>query len=203
MGETSFSKRYICIFLFFFISGIDSLIIKDVKEITIEKSKSGNPMLGFDQNGNILYGGDPSILVDGDTVYAYVGHDTSTRESYYMPDWQCYSSKNMKDWKYEGETLSSSEISWANDKYSSWAGQVIKYNGKYYFYYCTEAKGSFGGGKSIGVAFSDSPKGRFVDIGRPIVRNIDTYDGVHTWEDIDPTFWIETDEKGVEHRILG
>ena len=117
-------------------------------------------MLGFDQNGNILYGGDPSILVD-------------------------------------------SEISWANDQYSSWAGQVIKYNGKYYFYYCTEAKGSFGGGKSIGVAVSDSPKGRFVDIGRPIVRNIDTYDGVHTWEDIDPTFWIETDEKGVEHRILG
>ena len=82
--------------------------INDVKEITIEKSKSGNPMLGFDQNGNILYGGDPSILVDGDTVYAYVGHDTSTRESYYMPDWQCYSSTNMKDWKYEGEILSSS-----------------------------------------------------------------------------------------------
>ena len=24
-----------------------------------------------------------------------------------------------------------------------------------------------------------------------------------TWEDIDPTFWIEVDEEGVEHRILG
>ena len=82
-------------------------------------------MLGFDQNGNILYGGDPSILVDGDTVYAYVAHSTSTRENYYMPDWQCYSSNNMKDWKYEGEILSSTEISWANDKYSSWASQVI------------------------------------------------------------------------------
>ena len=203
MGEISYSKKYAYIFLFFFISGIDSLFIKDTKEIIIEKSKSGNPMLGFDQNGNILYGGDPSILVDGDTVYAYVGHDTSTRESYYMPDWQCYSSKNMKDWKYEGEILSNSEISWARDASSAWASQVIKYNGKYYFYYCTEANGNFGGGKSIGVAVSDSPKGRFVDIGRPLVRNIDTYDGVHTWEDIDPTFWIETDEKGVEHRILG
>ena len=175
----------------------------NAKEIVLEKSKSGNPMLGFDKNGNILYGGDPSILVDGDKVYAYVGHDTSTQENYYMPDWQCYSSTNMKDWVYEGEILSNSEISWANDKFSSWAGQVVKYREKYYFFYCTEAKGSFGGGKSIGVAVSDSPTGRFVDIGKPLVRNIDTYNGVSTWEDIDPTFWLETDENGVEHRILG
>ena len=40
MGEISYSKKYIYIFLFFFISGIDSLFINDVKEITIEKSKS-------------------------------------------------------------------------------------------------------------------------------------------------------------------
>ena len=91
----------------------------NAKEIVLEKSKSGNPMLGFDKNGNILYGGDPSILVDGDKVYAYVGHDTSTQENYYMPDWQCYSSTNMKDWVYEGEILSNSEISWANDRFSS------------------------------------------------------------------------------------
>ena len=50
-------------------------------------------MLGFDADGNILYGGDPSILVDGDTVYCYVGHDTASGEGYWMPDWRCYSSK--------------------------------------------------------------------------------------------------------------
>jgi len=77
-------------------------------EIILEKSKSGNPFLGFDKEGQILYGGDPSILVDGDTVYAYVGHDTSTEENYHMPDWQCYSSKDMKEWKYEGQILSGS-----------------------------------------------------------------------------------------------
>ena len=176
---------------------------KDTREITLEKSKSGNPMLGFDKNGDILYGGDPSILVDGDTVYAYVGHDSSPAEYYQMPDWQCYSSKNMKDWIYEGEILSNSKIRWANDKVSSWAGQVVKYGNKYYFYYCTEANRSYGGGKSIGVAVSDSPTGKFEDIGKPLVRNVDTYNGVHTWEDIDPTFWLEVDEQGVEHRILG
>ncbi len=175
----------------------------DAEEVTLDKSDSGNPMLGFDENGDILYGGDPSILVDGDTVYAYVGHDTSTSESYYMPDWQCYSSTNMTDWTYEGEILSNSDISWAADSYSAWAGQVVKYGDKYYFYYCTEATSTYGGGKCIGVAVSDSPTGGFVDIGEPLVRNIDTYNGVSTWEDIDPTFWIETDEEGVEHRILG
>lgn len=175
----------------------------DAEEITLEKSKSGNPMLGFDENGDILYGGDPSILVDGDTVYAYVGHDTSSNESYKMPDWRCYSSKDMKNWKYEGEYLNDSDIKWVSDKYSAWAGQVVKHNDKYYFYYCSEAKKEYGGGKCIGVAVSDSPTGGFVDIGKPLVRNVDTYNGVSTWEDIDPTFWIETDEKGVEHRILG
>lgn len=42
-------------------------------ETTLAKSELGNPFLGFDENGNRVYGGDPSILVDGDTVYAYVG----------------------------------------------------------------------------------------------------------------------------------
>ena len=207
MQKTSYSKQNIYIILFFLILSVtqNKLVsfIDNIKEITLEKSKSGNPMLGFDMNGNILYGGDPSILVDGDKVYAYVGHDTSTTESYYMPDWHCYSSTNMKDWKYEGEILSSSEISWAQDKSSSWAGQVVKYRDKYYFYFCTEANGNNGRGKSIGVAVSNSPTGRFIDIGKPLVRNIDTYNGVHTWEDIDPTIWIEKDEKKIEHRILG
>ena len=141
--------------------------LKYTKEIVLEKSKSGNPFIGFGPNGEILYGGDPLILVDGDKVYAYVGHDVSTKENYSRPDWQCYSSTNMKDWVYEGEILSNSEISWANDNYSSWAGQVIKYGNKYYFYYCTSTKGEYGGGKSIGVAVSDSPTGKFVNIGKP------------------------------------
>ena len=195
------------IFLIFILSIITNEILcvhaNIYEEIIIEKSKSGNPFLGFDQDGNILYGGDPSILVDGDTVYAYIGHDTSTVENYYMLDWQCYSSKDMLNWKYEGEIMKDSEIAWAGDKISAWAGQVVKYKDKYYFYYCTEADAKNGRGKSIGVAVSDSPLGRFIDIGKPLVKDIDTYDGPITWEDLDPTFWLEIDEEGVEHRILG
>lgn len=175
------------------------------KTITIEKSSSGNPMLGFDENGNTIFGGDPSILVEGDTVYAYVGQDVSTGETYNMPDWKCYSSTDMKNWTYEGTilTCNKTNVTWAKDDISAWAGQVVKYGDKYYFYFCTETNASYGGGKSIGVAVSDTPTGPFTDIGHPLVRNIDTDNGVSTWEDIDPTVWIETDDKGVEHRVLG
>lgn len=173
-----------------------------VKELN--KSNSGNPMLGFDADGNILYGGDPSILVDGDTVYCYVGHDTSSWEGYQMPDWRCYSSKDMKTWKYESMILKAdrSNITWAQDDVSAWAAQVVKgSNGKYYFYYCCEEAGR--PGKSIGVAVSDKATGPFKDIGKPLVSDTQTPNGPHSWEDIDPTAWIETDENGEEHRYLG
>lgn len=172
--------------------------------VSLVKSDSGNPMLGFDENGNILYGGDPSVLVDGDTVYCYVGHDTSSNESYWMPDWRCYSSKDMINWKYESIIMvqNTQTVTWAANDHEAWAAQVIKYNGSYYFYYCTEANGANGGGKSIGVAISDSPTGPFKDIGKALVRNIDTYGGSITWEDIDPTVWVDTDEDGTEHRYL-
>lgn len=171
-------------------------------ETTLAKSELGNPFLGFDQNGSRLYGGDPSILVDGDTVYAYVGNDAASGEGYWMPDWRCYSSTDMVHWKYESTILKNSEVSWAADDHQAWAAQVMKYKDKYYFYFCTEGNSSVGRGKCIGVAVSDSPTGPFVDIGKPLVRNIDTPNGVHTWEDIDPTAWIETVD-GEEHRVLG
>ncbi len=166
----------------------------------LETSDSGNPMLGFDETGNILYGGDPSILVDGDTVYCYVGNDTSTNESYWMPNWRCYSSKDMKNWKYESIIMNSSDITGGNN-HEAWAGQVVKGDdGKYYFYYCTQYRD----GKGIGVGVSESPAGPFVDVlQQPLVSNSQTGNSVHSWEDIDPTVWIETDENGERHRYLG
>lgn len=175
------------------------------REIILEKSDSGNPMLGFDGSGNILYGGDPSIMVDGDTVYCYVGNDASTGEYYTMPNWRCYSTTDMKTWKYESTIMKMTDISWRNDDVSAWASQVAKgWDGKYYFFYCAEGKWNdeIGGGKCIGLAVSDKATGPFVDIGHPLVRNVDTPNGPHTWEDIDPTVWIEQDEDG-NHCYLG
>ncbi len=171
------------------------------KPIEIPKSVGGNPIAGFDDKGNITYGGDPSVLVDGDTVYLYVGHDTAPGDAYVIPEYLCYSSKNLTEWKYEGVVLKMSDVSWA-DKDSAWAGQVAKYRDKYYFYYCSWNKQD-AGKQSIGVAVSDSPTGPFQDIGQALVNGSFTTDHTSDWNDIDPTVWIETDKKGVEHRYLG
>lgn len=93
-------------------------------ETTIEKTKVSNPILGEDSNGDVLYGGDPSVLIDGDTLYLFTGRDTSTKEAYFMPDWQCYSTKDLKTWKYESVIMSADKqsITWANTGTDAWAG---------------------------------------------------------------------------------
>lgn len=167
----------------------------------IEKSENGNPELGFDENGNMLYGGDPAATVIGDTVYIVAGHDTSTNNEYNIPEWVIYSSKDMKNWTYHGPIMKATDISWRNDDTSSWASQMIEHNGKYYLYYCTWDKTS-SAKQSIGVAVADSPTGPYTDIGAPLVKGTLTSTGeTSNWNDIDPTVWVETID-GVEHRYL-
>ena len=180
--------------------------------LEIAKSQYGNPLLGFDGEGNITYGGDPSTLVVDDTLYLYVGHDTApyrsnpSEEGYQIPDYLCYSTKDLKEWTYHGVVLSMKDVSWA-DKNSAWAGQVARHYdetaGKdmYYFYFCSWDS-TDNGKQSIGVATSDSPTGPFVDIGEALVKGSFTFDETSGWNDIDPTIWIEDDENGEEHRYL-
>ncbi len=173
----------------------------DTTAVEIAKSSGGNPVLGFDADGNTLYAGDPAALVDGDTVYIYAGHDTSTASNYVMPEWVCYSSKDMKNWKYESVIMKASDISWRVNDTTAWASQVIKHNGKYYLYYCTTNKDA-DKYHSIGVAVSNSPTGPFTDIGKALVDGKElTPENSSEWNDIDPTVWVETVD-GVEHRYL-
>ncbi len=172
-----------------------------LKEIVLEKSTQGNPVAGFDENGELRYAGDPAIMVDGDTVYLYVGHDNARAgASYTMPNYLCYSTTDLKEWKYEGVTMEMSDVSWS-DNNSAWASQVIRYQDKYYLLYCAEKPGT---GKCVGAAVSDSPTGPFKDIGAPLIYPNDTdaskygRRGSFGWEDIDPTAWIDKDENGKE-----
>lgn len=174
--------------------------------IEIAKSLNGNPVAGFDDEGNLTYGGDPSALVVGDTLYLYVGHDVSKNDSYVIPEYLCYSTKDMISWNYEGVVMKMSDVSWA-DKNSAWAGQVARHfdeaSGKdmYYLYFCSWDS-TDNGKQSIGAAVSDSPTGPFEDIGEPIVKGSFTTGESSAWNDIDPTVWIENDENGEEHRYL-
>ena len=181
-----------------------------VSDKTLTKSEFTNPLIKEDADGNIVYGGDPSVMVDGDTVYLYTGHDVSTDTEvsdsiYNIPEYLCYSSTDLKNWTNEGVVMNMKDVSWASNDTSAWASQVIKHadpdteKDMYYLYYCSWAKT---GKQSIGVAVSDSPTGTFTDLGKPLVSGSVTKIATSTYNDIDPTVWIDTDENGEEHRYL-
>lgn len=183
-------------------------------EVSLAKSTGGNPLVGDSDTGEYLYGGDPSVLVDGDTVYLYSGRDLSTdaevaRAVYNIPEYVCYSTKDMVNWKSEGTvmTVSREEVDWVTSSTTAWASQVVKHHDKetdkdrYYLYYCSWDK-TASGKQSIGVAVAESPTGPFKDIGAPLVQGTLTEPQSSNWDDIDPTVWVETDESGEEHRYL-
>ena len=171
----------------------------ELGEVELTKSSFFNPLV---EN---MYGGDPAVLVDGDTVYLYIGQDSPAigYAGYLMPRYQCYSSKDLMTWNYEGVAMDvrAGAVSWAKNLNAAWASQVEKYNNQYYLYFCTWDN-TDGGRQSIGVAVSDSPTGPFVDIGHPLVKGSKTTPQAATHDDIDPTVWVEKDDEGVEHRYL-
>jgi hypothetical protein len=134
---------------------------------------------------------DPAALVYNDTVYLYTGHDEAAiGQGYTMRDWKVYSSTDMVNWVDRGTPLAVSAFAWA--KADAWAGQVIERNGKFYWYICAEHNTI--PGKAIGVAVSDSPTGPFRDaLGRALITNDMTKFTNISWDDIDPTVFIDTD----------
>ena len=105
----------------------------EVTEKTIEKSEYSNPIVQFrEDDGTIIYGGDPSVLVDGDTVYLYTGHDMSSdkqveEKTYNIPEYFCYSTKDLKTWKQEGVVMNMKDVAWTRDNTAAWAAQVMKH----------------------------------------------------------------------------
>lgn len=211
-------------------NAVSAATTAEPKEVVLEKSTLGNPIAGFNDKGEIEYAGDPNILVDGDTVYLYVGHDdTGSGGGYTMPNYFCYSTEDLVHWNFEGNVMNMTSVSWADDV-SAWAAQVVKYRDKYYMLYCAENKGSRG--KEIGIAVADTPTGPFIpepdalfneaETNTHTCKVIDPNTGLETtanklhaditngyghrssfgWEDIDPTFWLDVDENGEEHRYL-
>ena len=137
-----------------------------------------------------MFTADPAPLVVGDTVYFYAGQDEAAneRDGYVMNRWVCFSSKDLQNWKFEGSPLKPTDFTWSSGQ--AWASQVVERNGKFYFYACLQ-HGALRS-KAIGVAVSDSPTGPFVDArGTALVENPMTTATRISYDDIDPTVWIE------------
>nr|WP_322624684.1 glycoside hydrolase family 43 protein [uncultured Flavobacterium sp.] len=146
------------------------------------------------------YLGDPAALVYKDSVYLYAGHDEAPNDFnfYKMNEWLVYSSADMKHWKEHKAPLKATDFSWASG--DAWASQVIERDGKFYWYSCVEHKTVKG--KAIGVAVSDSPLGPFKDaLGHALITNDMTTQTSITWDDIDPTVYI--DDKGQAYLYWG
>ena len=139
-----------------------------------------------------IFTADPAALVDQGRVYLYVGRDEAPAggKEYIMNEWRVYSSCDMQTWTDHGSPLRYSTFAWAGR--DAWAGDIIKRDGKYYFYSTVDHKSI--PGKAIGVAVSDSPTGPFVDArGTALVSNDMTRHTDIMWDDIDPGVFIDDD----------
>jgi arabinoxylan arabinofuranohydrolase len=136
---------------------------------------------------------DPAPLVVGNRLYLYVGHDQARGEEMFnMREWLAYSTTDMKRWTEHGPIMNVKDFTWA--KQDAWASQMIRKNGRYWFYAAVEHDDSHPG-KAIAVAVADSPTGPFADArGSALITNQMTPKGTHSWEDIDPT--VLTDDDG-------
>jgi arabinoxylan arabinofuranohydrolase len=96
----------------------------------------------------------------------------------------------MKNWQDHGSPLNVQAFGWA--KKDAWASDITKRNGKYYMY-VTLAHATIPG-KAIGVAVADSPTGPFRDaLGKALVTNDMTKETDISWDDIDPTVFVDDD----------
>ncbi len=147
--------------------------------VFVQRALADNPIV------QDVYTADPAPMVCSDgRLYLYTSHDEdeTINNFFTMNDWKCYSTTDMVNWTDHGTVLSYHQFEWAKEN-SSWAGQVVERDGKFYFYVPINAKN---GQTAIGVAVSDSPTGPFVDpIGEPLVGPAYGY--------IDPTVWVDDD----------
>lgn len=146
----------------------------------------GNPIIKY------KYTADPGAMVYKGQVYIYTGHDEAPQKvaGYRMHDWCVFSSPDMVTWTEHKTPLTVKDFAWAQD--DAWASQVIERNGKFYWYVAVE-HGTIHG-KAIGVAVSDSPTGPFKDArGSALITNDMTTQMKHSWDDIDPTVFIDDD----------
>lgn len=106
---------------------------------------------------------DPTIIRVDDNYYAYATNATINGKSYNIP---VAVSKDLQVWEIAGDALPS-KPDWATKDF--WAPHVLfdTRQNKYVLFYSGEKGESTG--KCLGVAFSDTPEGPFIDKGSPLI----------------------------------
>ncbi|HXE80202.1 MAG TPA: family 43 glycosylhydrolase [Vicinamibacterales bacterium] len=105
---------------------------------------------------------DPFVLKWNGEFYLYTSGDPIT----------AYHSTDLVNWTFIGPVLSSSSEPGAWNGADVWAPEVVYRNGRFYMYYTASQRspdwriGEMA--RRLGVAVSDSPRGPFIDMGRPL-----------------------------------
>ena len=117
---------------------------------------------------------DPYILLDGGKYYAY-----GTRDDNGI---RCYSSDDLRSWKYEGLALHKDNTT---ESIFFWAPEVYHLGDKYYMYYSANQR--------LFVATGDSPTGPFKQVGGYQMQNLlgdENCIDSHVFFNDDGTVWI-------------
>ncbi|WP_239134068.1 LamG-like jellyroll fold domain-containing protein [Rugosimonospora africana] len=144
---------------------------------------TGNPVV------TSIYTADPDAFVYNGRFYLDTDRDQAAlgAGNFVMREWHLYSTADMKHWTDHGARLSLSDIPWANA--NAWAPQMVRRDGKFYWYLPVQQAST--GGMTIGVLVGDSPLGPFTDpLGHPL---IDASVANHSSFDIDPTVLVDDD----------
>jgi len=154
-----------------------------------------NPIVG---DGSV-YSADPTMLVDGDTLYIHAGRDEAgpTTNDFVMNEWQAFSTTDVESgsWTDHPSVMRPEAVfSWATPG-RAYAGQVVKgADDRFYWYVPVNQRSSTASDKfGIGVAVSDTPLGPWTDhAGAPIVSQTILGNDAHN---IDPTVFVDDDGK--------
>ncbi len=110
---------------------------------------------------------DPTVINMNGTYYAYATNSTHDGK---MMNIQVASSTDLFNWTYIGDALPT-KPTWASTTQNYWAPDVLydEVMHKYVMFYCARNDDTTYG-MCIGVAFSSSPTGPFIDKGTPLMK---------------------------------
>ena len=146
---------------------------------TPQPSTKQNPVLNQDFP-------DPTVILAPDgNYYAYA---TNAVKNGNWINIQVASSTDLLTWNYIGDALPQ-KPTWANTTQNYWAPHVLYDESlkQYVLFYCAKSNDTTYG-MCIGVAFSSSPTGPFVDKGAPLMKG-------KTFEVLDPMAMIDPKTK--------
>lgn len=124
---------------------------------------------------------DPHIHIFNDRAYLYASHDKSAdNTSWFMHDWQIWSSADLVNWEYESTVKSEDTYIGASDR--CWAVDAAEHNGKFYYYFSNA-------NIDTGVAVSDEPGKGFKDaLCKPLLS-----ENLTLSRQYDPTAFVDDD----------